>query len=137
MEKTVPTPLETQAAQANASTGADHQHPLDAVIPDPSGMEPMCGEGLFAQIMEEMVADSAPRVFAVVQEYGERVDMRIAGWGLAFPDHARAVSVDDAFFMKSSAPEDTLSGFRCGSHVTPRLVWVDPAAATPGENDAD
>jgi hypothetical protein len=41
-----------------------------------------------------MVAAHAPRIFAVVQEWGERVDARIAAWGLSFEDHAELLGVD-------------------------------------------
>lgn len=53
-------------------------------------LPPICDEAEFAQEIAELVAAEAPRLFAVVQEYGERVDGRIAAWGLAFEDHARS-----------------------------------------------
>lgn len=40
-----------------------------------------------------MVTDEAPQLFAIIQEYGERVDGRIAAWGMSFDDHAEVVSV--------------------------------------------
>lgn len=40
------------------------------------------------------MADEVPRLFAVVQEYGKRVDGRIAAWGLAFEDCAEVVRLD-------------------------------------------
>ena len=43
--------------------------------------------------MDGLVADFAPRVFAVVQEYGDRVDGRIAAWGVAFTDHTEVIGV--------------------------------------------
>jgi hypothetical protein len=49
-----------------------HDHPLDAAVPDPSGLTPLCDEPQFAAILDSMVADEAPWLFAVVQEYGER-----------------------------------------------------------------
>lgn len=51
----------------------------------------MCGEEEFARLMSEMVAAEAPRLFALVQEYGDRVDGRIAAWGMAFDDGAEVV----------------------------------------------
>ena len=47
----------------------------------------------FAQEVAELVADEAPRVFALVQEYGERIDGRVIAWGMAFDDHAEVVGV--------------------------------------------
>ncbi|PKW15005.1 hypothetical protein [Saccharopolyspora spinosa] len=38
----------------------------------------------FAVVAEDLVADAASSLFAVLQEYGERVDVRIAAWGMAF-----------------------------------------------------
>jgi hypothetical protein len=112
-----------------------HRHPLDELVPDPSGLTPLCDEPEFAAILEEMVADKAPRLFAVVQEYGERVDARIAAWGLAFPDHAEVVSVEHTQRMSLQAPENALRLFRLGSHVRARLVWFNPDAATPAKDD--
>lgn len=61
-------------------------------------VEPVLGiegetEEEFAREVAELVADEAPRLFALVQEYGERVDGWVIAWGMAFDDHAEAVSV--------------------------------------------
>lgn len=93
-------------------------------IPGPWGMAPMCDEKRFAAILAEMVAEKAPRLFAVVQEYGERVDGRIAAWGMAFDDHVEVSGVDGDVRMSLSGPERALHVYRRGSHITPRLVWV-------------
>ncbi|MBB5155941.1 hypothetical protein [Saccharopolyspora phatthalungensis] len=114
----------------------EDRHPLDAHVQDPSGMTPLCGADMFAAIVDGMVADFAPRVFAVVQEYGDRVDARIAAWGIAFDDHAEVVGVDGGLRMSLQTPENALRGFTWGSHITARLVWVNPGAATPA-NDAE
>ncbi|WP_285507197.1 hypothetical protein [Actinokineospora sp. NBRC 105648] len=52
-------------------------HPLDVLVRDPSSRPPMGGEAEFAAMVADLVATEVPRVFAVVQEYGERVDARI------------------------------------------------------------
>ncbi len=109
----------------------------DALVPDPSGREPLGDEQQFAEILEGMVATFAPRVFAVVQVYGERVDGRVAAWGLAFEDHVAVFGVDGRLQMTSQEPEDALPRFAWGRHITTRLVWVNPAAATPAEHDDD
>lgn len=77
-----------------------------------------------------MVADEAPRLFAVVQEYGDRVDARCAAWGIAFEDRAHVVRVRGRVTPCARTPEAALSRFRIGSHVNTRLVWVNPDAAT-------
>lgn len=46
-------------------------------------VEPPVSEEEFAEEVRELVASSAPRVFALVEEYGERVDGRIIAWGMA------------------------------------------------------
>ncbi|MFD9896028.1 hypothetical protein ACFWY9_42340 [Amycolatopsis sp. NPDC059027] len=60
-----------------------------------------------------------------MQEYGERVDARIAGWGMAFTEHAEAVSVDHSLHLVLKQPEDALPSFGFGKHIQARLVWVD------------
>ena len=72
---------------------------------------------------------------ADVQEYGERVDGRIAAWGMAFADHAEVVSVTRGLRMSLQAPENALRMFKFGSHVRARLVWFNPDAATPAADD--
>lgn len=103
---------------------------LDKPLADPATRAPLCEETEFNKLIESMVADFAPRLFAVVQEYGDRVDARIAAWGIAFDDHAAVVGVDGGLWMSLQAPENALRGFAWGSHITPRLVWVNPDAAT-------
>lgn len=110
-------------------------HPLDAFVPDPAELTPVCDEPEFAAILEEMVADEAPRLFAVVQEYGERVDGRIVAWGMAFDDHAEVVSVGRTRRMSLQSPENALRLFKVGSHIRARLVWFNPDAATLAEDD--
>jgi hypothetical protein len=86
--------------------------------------EPLCGKEEFAELLAEMVADQAPRVFAVVQEYGDRVDGRIAAWGMAFDDSAAVVNVEGSIVVTTASAEKALRGFGFGSHITPHLVWV-------------
>jgi hypothetical protein len=80
-------------------------------------------------------ADEAPRLFAVVQEYGERVDGRIAAWGMALADHAEVVSVTRGMRMSLQTPKNALRMFTFGNHLRARLVWFNPDAATPAEDD--
>jgi hypothetical protein len=105
----------------------ENQDPLDAFVTDPSGRPPLGSEDEFAAILDGMVAANAPRRFAVVQEYGDRVDARIAGWGIAFDDHADVIGEGNVVHFGVPSPEDVLRCFRFGTRVTPRLVWVDPA----------
>lgn len=111
--------------------GHDGRHALHEHMPDPGELPPVCDEHEFAAITEQMVADEAPRLFAVVQEYGERVDAVIAAWGVAFPDHAEIVT--HQLRMSVRAPESALRMFTVGNHIRARLVWFNPDAATPTE----
>ncbi|WP_244515211.1 hypothetical protein [Actinopolyspora xinjiangensis] len=90
---------------------------------DPTDMPPLCGESEFAELMSGMVTDTAPRVFAVVREYGERVDAHVAAWGMVFEDHAEVVSVDGTVRMRVSEPERAARRFGFGSHIRARVVW--------------
>ncbi len=65
-------------------------------------------------------------MFAVVQEYGRRVDGRIAAWGLAFT-HVRVVSPDSSAGMTLGSADRARSIFSWGGHITARLVWVQAA----------
>ena len=104
---------------------------------DPSTLAPLCGEAEFNELVDELVADEAPRLFAVMQVYGERVDGRIAAWGMAFEDHADVVGVDGGAWMGLPTPERAVRMFARRRHITARLVWVNPDAASPAdETDA-
>ncbi|TDV52015.1 hypothetical protein [Actinophytocola oryzae] len=109
----------------------DHggRHALHQQVPDLGALAPICGEHEFAAIVARMVADEAPRLFAVVQEYGERVDAVIAAWGMAFDDHSEIVTHQRRLSVR--APENALRMFTVGDHIRARLVWFDPDAATP------
>lgn len=90
----------------------------------------------FARIAENIVADEAPRVFAIFEEYGDCVDGRIAAWGMAFPGHADIVGIEGETRMRLRTPERALMGFG-GTNITPRLVWVNPDAATRVDDEPD
>jgi hypothetical protein len=104
---------------------------LPELVPDPAGIRPLGTEGEFDEAVAGRVADSAPRLFAVVQEYGARVDARIAGWGLAHEDHVDVIGEGNSVHLGASRPEDMLRYFHRRDLITARIVWPDPAAATP------
>lgn len=126
---------EDHAAAPESGPDTDDRHQPAAVGPDPTEMTPLCGEEEFAAFLENIVADEAPRLFAVVQEYGERVNVRIAAWGMAFDDHAEVVRVDRRLRMNLRAPENALRYFTQGGDIRARLVWFNPDAVTPDEDD--
>lgn len=66
---------------------------------------------------------SAPRMFAVVQEFGEREDAWVAAWGLAFEDRAEVVGVHGGTWMSLRSPEAALRYFSPDKATRPRLIW--------------
>jgi len=126
-----------EAEVPEAEPNADDNRPSDELVADPGDMTPLCGEEEFAAILENIVADEAPRLFAVVQEYGERVNGRIAAWGMAFEDHADVIGVDRPrrICPNLPTPENALRHFAQGPDIHARLVWFNPDAATPEEDD--
>lgn len=104
------------------------KHLLNTSYVDPSNEPPLCDEAEFADLIREMVEDEAPRLFAIVQEYGERVDAHVAGWGMWFGDRAVAVDSDGGTMIMRSM-ESALRLFRGDPHIRPRLCWAAPAPA--------
>jgi hypothetical protein len=84
---------------------------------------PLCGEEEFTAMVTEMVNDEAPRLFAVVQELGQREDGRIAGWGMAFTDHT-AVLRGTGSWLHVSSPDRARRVLSRAPDVTARLVWL-------------
>lgn len=78
------------------------------------------------ELIEEMVSDEAPRLFAVVQVHSARVDGRVAAWGMAFEDHAEILGVDADTWISVVSPERAVRRFGRDPGVSARLVWVDP-----------
>jgi hypothetical protein len=99
-------------------------------IDDPTSLAPLCDEDVFAKIVDGMVADCAPRLFAIVEEYGVRLDGRIAAWGIEFDGRVEVVGVDGGLSMSAGSAEDAIRAFTFRNHITPRLVWVNPDCAT-------
>lgn len=86
----------------------------------------------FAQEVAELVAEDAPRLFALVQEYGERADARVIAWGMAFDEYAEAVSVGRGRHGTFPSAERARQAFFRRAKV--RLVWTD-AETTPRSDD--
>lgn len=89
-------------------------------------------EQQFTAMLQSMVTSEAPSLFAVVQEYGDREDARIAAWGMAFAGHAEVVTVDGRLRMNVREPTNALRAFRIDTNIRARLVWFIPDAVTPG-----
>ncbi|MEV7866042.1 hypothetical protein AB0P17_08050 [Streptomyces sp. NPDC088124] len=96
---------------------------LNLLIPDPADLQPICGREEFTALLRGIVTDTAPRLFAVVQEYGDRVDGRVAAWGMAFEEHADVISVEGHRRTRAASPEQALRAYRLGTRAVPRLMW--------------
>ncbi|CAM3878026.1 hypothetical protein KIPE111705_29375 [Kibdelosporangium persicum] len=82
-------------------------------------------EADFAKDVAEMVADHAPRLFAIVLEYGTQVDARIAAWGMELDEGAYMTTVDGRRQYALADAEGALRYIRGNPDTTPRLVWVE------------
>jgi hypothetical protein len=102
------------------------------VDPKPRGGEepsahadPPCSEEEFAEEVRELVAADAPQVFALVEEYGERLDGRVVAWGLAFDDHVDVLGVNGVRHASLPSVERAHKAFSRRRKI--RLVWASPA----------
>ena len=95
---------------------------------------PPLSEQEFAELAQGLVTDSAPRVFALLAEVGERADGWVAMWGLAFEDRAVLLSEPDhSLIMICDSAEQAHR--RLAMRRPLRLVW--PAAADPSAADGN
>ena len=67
------------------------------------------------------IVAAAPKMFAVVEEYGDRADRRIAAWGMAFANRATVVGVHGGSHLSMNSPEAALRAFNTNS----KLVWIN------------
>ncbi|MFC0106462.1 hypothetical protein [Kibdelosporangium aridum] len=82
----------------------------------------------FTTAVTEMVADQAPRLFAVVLEYGEQTDAHIAAWGMALDDGAYMTTTDGKNQYALAEPDNALRYVRSHTNITAHLVWATPSA---------
>ncbi|MFD0200572.1 MULTISPECIES: hypothetical protein [Saccharothrix] len=84
--------------------------------------------GVFAALLQEVALEEAPRMFALVEEHGVGEDPRVAGYGLAFEDHAEVNSVEGDFHLTAQSAENARTLFEISSgHRAVRrvhLVWL-------------
>lgn len=84
----------------------------------------------FHRMMVDLAKEYAPRRFAICEEYGDRFDGAIFGWGLAFPDGVLLCGDQRTYTGRFPSADSTVRVFsRTGRKL--RLVWIDePAAST-------
>lgn len=85
-------------------------------------------EANFNTLVAEMVAEQAPRVFAIVLEYGEQIDARVIGWGMALEESAYVTTADGRTQYVLAEPENALKFVPRRIDTTPRLVWATASA---------
>lgn len=98
---------------------------------EPRWEGPLCSEPEFAALLKTLVANFAPRLFALIEEEGEREDGVLVAWGMAFEDRVEVVRGDgvEKVITGSFASVDhvnRLYSLRKKMH----LVWYDPSAST-------
>ncbi|MGH3930226.1 MAG: hypothetical protein ACRDTF_09660 [Pseudonocardiaceae bacterium] len=107
---------------------------LEATNPDVAELEPLGTEEEFAEEVRELVASSAPRVFALVEEYGERVDGRVVAWGMTFDEeeHTEVINVGFSRYGSFNSAEQAQRLYSRSSRKI-RLVWTSTLATRPAE----
>jgi hypothetical protein len=104
-------------------------------VVDPAELLPIGDEETFTRAINKMVVDQAPRVFALCEEIGDRVDAAAVAWGMSFQDgHTELVYGHDGprsrITVVCRTPErarDFFASRSAQSGCTIRLVWVDQA----------
>lgn len=121
----------------------DNAQELEAAAPQPLGPEEQFSEEEFAEEVRDLVASSVPRVFALVEERGERADGRILYWGLAFDeedcadDEPRTIVISASSHLRGgsfSSAEAAQQIFSRRRKV--RLVWTSTPATHPADTIA-
>ena len=90
---------------------------------------PLCDEPRFAALAEGLVADFAPRLFALLEEEGERFDGSIFAWGMAFEDHAEVVRACGTFRDSFCSADSARELFSHRGKM--RLIWYNPTLVQP------
>ncbi|GGP46240.1 hypothetical protein GCM10010185_17370 [Saccharothrix coeruleofusca] len=96
--------------------------------------QPLCTEEEFAHIMRVMAEDQAPRLFAIVEEHGERAGGRVAGYGLAYGDRVEVNSVEGGFHLISRSAERACQLFEISAGARgarTHLVWLRTGGTRP------
>ncbi|MFD4700505.1 hypothetical protein [Streptomyces niveus] len=89
----------------------------------------------FAQAVDELVRDTAPRLFAVVEEYRagtEEADAVVVAWGLGHADDsAEVISVDGHRRWQLADAGHIVRYFGRTQDLSVRLVWLAAPDADP------
>lgn len=92
---------------------------------DPAKLSPIGDEELFTAEIDKMVAADAPRVFALCEEIGDRVEAVTIAWGMDFDGRAEVVSAaDDGVSGVFGSAERARWLFSAHGKTKVRLVWL-------------
>lgn len=104
---------------------ASDEDDADLTLPvDPTELPPFGTEEEFAAELADLVAGERPRLFALCEEIGDRVDGWVVAWGLAFEDQAEVIGTDDGIRATCRSAETALR--MLGRRRRLRLLWSDP-----------
>ncbi|MDV9196829.1 hypothetical protein [Streptomyces sp. Wh19] len=90
-----------------------------------AGAEPLesFGRREFESLVQDLVRETAPRVFAVVQEIGDCEDAVVAAWGLALEGRTELITPEGTPRLSVRTPESALRFFSGGDRTRARLIW--------------
>lgn len=112
---------------------SENEDDLEIEYVDPAELSPIGDEEVFSTEINAMVAENAPRLFALCEEIGERIDACIIAWGLTFDDYTEVMYRPDSAKNRTTvicdSPERAYKWFtkRLKVHSKIRLVWVHEA----------
>ncbi|ACU39927.1 hypothetical protein KCV87_25330 [Actinosynnema pretiosum subsp. pretiosum] len=91
-------------------------------------------DAAFGAYVREVAEVGAPRLFAVVEEIGDRSDARVVGYGLEYADRAESAAVGGGVRMSSEDAEGARQLFEITGGNRAHLVWVGGPAEVVGED---
>lgn len=86
-------------------------------------------EAEFDRLVGELVADQAPRTFALVAERGERVDAKVVGWGMEFDDEVEVISAVGDYRLRFQSLDGVLRLLAKRGKI--RVVYFPETAVSP------
>lgn len=87
-----------------------------------SGSEPgPISEEEFSRLVQVIVDDFQPRVFALVEEHGDRIDGELFAWGLEFEGRAAVFAPEGELYAKCDSATKAHHLFSRIRKI--RLVW--------------
>ncbi|GAA1268452.1 hypothetical protein [Saccharothrix xinjiangensis] len=93
---------------------------------DFEGLPPVCDEALFRAVGDFLAEQGAPRLFAVVQEHGERVNGRVVAYGMAFEDRVMMSANGEKFLFTLASIENAVRFYHHEDHgLRARVVWLN------------